>query len=351
MKDKISAFFKKNWLTTWIVIMAIALVSLPVYAAYMRTQTAKRVISTMPGAGNRFSSNRLETMETNNAALEFRFLTVPGAVPAEGIKRELTICNYPQGLESSYYPIDIYYTLEMELTDSLGNAPVFQSESAALGQYYVLDADGTARYFAKDAQTGRYVLSLTGQTLKGNKTSTNKYTLCFPDKDTGVYVKAFARPMVDNAGNRIQPSDLKSIGAMISAVSVSASADNHWIGELTEPRESGKMVSDYDAFNYVITGSGAGTITLKWNANMIEINPYYAENEGITGTVTEPDSDGYKTLTFSVTAEQTKNRYSFQLYRVANAAWDSITDFSTIANESNSNSPLVQFDFTAATGN
>jgi len=132
-------------------------------------------------------------------------------------------------------------------------------------------------------------------------------------------------------------------------VSVSNSTDNNWTGELTEPRESGRNVSDYDAFNYVVTGSGAGTITLKWNANMLEINPFFSENEGITGTITE-DGNGYKTLTFTVTAVQPKNRYSFQMYRVAESNWSSITSFSAIANESNSNNPLIVFDFTAAEG-
>ena len=349
MKNRIMKFIRKNGLVLWIVVAVLALASLPVYAAYMRTQTAKRVISTMAGVGNRFSSNRLAMLETNASELEFRFITVTGATPAEGIQRELTICNYPQGLEASFYPYDISYTLQMELTDNLGQSPVFTNEASALAQYYVLDTTGTARYFAKNPQTGKYVLSLTDQSLKGNKTSTNAYTLCFPDKDTGVYMKTFVSPLVKVNSNWIQPSDLKSIGAMISAVSVSNSTDNNWTGELTEPRESGKNVSDYDAFNYVVTGSGAGTITLKWNANMLEINPFFSENEGITGTITE-DGNGYKTLTFTVTAVQPKNRYSFQMYRVAESNWSSITSFSAIANESNSNNPLIVFDFTAAEG-
>lgn len=350
MKEKIISFIKKNGLTIWITLAIIALISLPIYAAYMRTQTAKRVISTMSGLGNRFSSNRLEALESDSSALEFRFLTITGAVPTGGIDRDLTICNYPQGLESSYYPFDIYYTVELELTDSFGNASVFTDEASALAQYFVVDPEGNTRYFTKNAQTGKYMLSIGNQSLKGNKTSFNSYTLHFPDKDTGVYMKSFVRPTIDNNGTKIQPSDLKSIGAMISAVSVSASTDNNWTGELTEPRESGKTVSDYDAFNYVVTGSGAGTITIKWDADMLELNPFYVENEGIAEAVTERDGDGYKTLSFTVTASQTKNRYSFQMYRVADSDWSNI-GFDDIANATNANNPLIKFDFTAAAQN
>lgn len=347
MKEKIIPFVKKNVLTIWIVMAIIALISIPVYAAYMRSQTAKRVISTMSGIGNQFSSNRLEVLESDSSALDFRFLTITGNIPDGGIERDLKICNYPQGLESSYYPYDIFYAVEMELTDNFGNPSVFTDEAGALTQYYVVDSDGNHWNFTKDAQTGKYLLSVSDQYLRGNRASYNSYMLHFPDIDTGVYMKVFVRPTIDNNGSRFQPGELKSIGAMISAVSLAAGTDNNWTGELTEPRESGKTVSDYDAFNYIVTGSGAGTITLKWKADMLEINPFYVENEGITETITGPDGDGYKTLSFTVTASQTKNRYSFQMYKAAGSDWSGIV-FDKIANNTNANDPLIKFEFTSA---
>lgn len=349
MNKNVIKFLKSYWIVIWLVLSAFTLASITTYAAYVRTQNVKRVISTMGGAGNRFSSNRLDELETDNAAHVFRLIPVPGNVPDGGIDRTLTICNYPQGFEASYYETTIYYDLEVELTDNQSSAPIFENEATELSRYYIEESDGTKHYFEKDTGTNRFYLTIGNQELKGKKTSTNNYTIHFPDVDTGIYMDFFAKPLILDGNIKKSTDDLKSLGAIISAVSVAQSDDTNWSGALVEPRSTGKSVTDYDAFNYVISGSGAGTITLKWKANMLEINSHYKDNEGITSNVSDPDSDGYKTLTFNVTANQTKNRYSFQMYKSTNSDWSSITSFSSIANDDNSNNPLITFNFTAST--
>ena len=69
MNKRISSFIKAYWIIIWMIIVAVALVSFSAYAAYMRTQNAKRVVSTMGGAGNRFSSNRLDELENNGVTI------------------------------------------------------------------------------------------------------------------------------------------------------------------------------------------------------------------------------------------------------------------------------------------
>ena len=346
MNKKIKSFLKAYWIIIWLVSVIFAFVSFSTYAAYMRSQNAKRVISTIGGSGNRFSSNRLDELATDETALKFRMIPISGTVPDDGIERAMYICNYPQGVEGSFYDFTIYYDLEIELTDNLSNPPLFQDEATALQQYYIVDADGTSHYFSKEG--GKYLLTFSNQELKGKKPSSKSYTLHFPDVDTDVYMKTFTTPKISNNGTLAKPDDLRSLGALISAVSVEQSQDTDWVGKLIEPRVSGKTVSDYDAFNYVISGAGAGTITFKWKADVLELNQYYIENEGITVPIGEADSDGYCSLEFTVTAEQTKNRYSFQLYKAKNSDWSSITSFSEIANDENTNNPLIKFSFTTA---
>ena len=346
MNRKITSFLKSYWLIIWCIVALFLLVSFSAYGAYMRTQNAKRVISTMGGAGNRFSSNRLDELESDNAAYKFRMIPVQGIVPNEGISRTMTICNYPQGLESAYYAFNIYYALEVELTDNVSNIPVFTNEEQALAQYYITDNAGTIHYFKKDDDSGKYQLKIENQELKGNKSSSITYTLHFPNVDTNVYMKTYADPKINNDSTQYRPDDLRPLGAMISVNSVKESQDTNWIGALIEPRITGKTVSDYDAFNYVISGSGAGTITLKWKTGMLELNPYYKENEGITANISDSD-DGYVTLKFGVTAEQTKNRYSFQMYKKKGSDWSTITGFDAIANKDNADNPLIIFDFKA----
>lgn len=81
---------------------------------------------------------------------------------------------------------------------------------------------------------------------------------------------------------------------------------------------------------------------------MLEINTHYMDNEGISAVVDGPEN-GYYSLKYNVTANQTKNRYSFQMYKSTNSNWSSITNFSSIANDDNSNDPLIIFNFTAST--
>ena len=60
MKGKLD-FFRKNWITIWLVIAAVSLGTMVTYAAYTRITIVKRVVSTTEGAGNLFSSNYLNT--------------------------------------------------------------------------------------------------------------------------------------------------------------------------------------------------------------------------------------------------------------------------------------------------
>ena len=57
------------------------------------------------------------------------------------------------------------------------------------------------------------------------------------------------------------------------------------------------------------------------------------------------------TLAFQVTADQTKNRYSFQMYKAKNSDWSTINSFAQIANDNNAGNPLITFNFRAATEN
>lgn len=54
MKKRILRFLKTYWIVIWLVLSVFVLASITTYAAYVRTQNVKRVISTMGGAGNRF---------------------------------------------------------------------------------------------------------------------------------------------------------------------------------------------------------------------------------------------------------------------------------------------------------
>ena len=326
----------------WLIVVMLVLVPFTTYAAYMRSQYVKRVVSTIGSIGNRFSSNRLNQIESDQSTFEFRMLPVQGEVPVEGIDRQMSICNYPQGMNTAYYSKTIVYDLVAELVTNASETPIFDDQNE-INDYYIVDSSNNIHHFAADSQ-GKLKLSIDNESLRGGRASEIEYTLHFPDVDTGVYMKIFARPTTNQGSSYSQPSDLMSLGAIIGATTIEHGESTNWSGVLVEPRANGKLVSDYDAFNYTISGSGAGTITLKWKSAMIDC--YYEHNSGISSlTPTGPDSDGYMTLTYAVTADQSINRYSFQLYKAEDSDWSTITSYSMIANDDNANSPLVMFTF------
>ena len=69
MNQKNHIIFRAYWLMIWLVVALFSLVSFSAYGAYMRTQNAKRVISTMGGAEIVFSSNRLDELESDSPAI------------------------------------------------------------------------------------------------------------------------------------------------------------------------------------------------------------------------------------------------------------------------------------------
>ena len=56
----------------WLLIVVLILTPFTVYAAYMRSQYVKRVVSTIGSVGNRFSSNRLDQLDSDMSAFKFR---------------------------------------------------------------------------------------------------------------------------------------------------------------------------------------------------------------------------------------------------------------------------------------
>ena len=124
-----------------------------------------------------------------------------------------------------------------------------------------------------------------------------------PSPDFYIYLKA--EPS-GGGGN------LSNIDCLMYAVQT-ASDVSTWTGTLLETDTSSH---DYDFYNYVISGSGQGTVTIMWDTNYFKINPYFVTvNGGTTGTVSGGTYDGWDKVTLSVDSTK-KNRFEMQLYKV-----------------------------------
>ena len=68
---------------------------------------------------------------------------------------------------------------------------------------------------------------------------------------------------------------------------------------------------DLDDFNYRLSGSGEGTVTLTWNTNYVDISPWFKNTYDL---IISKDSSGRATVTLKVNSAE-KNQYDIQFYR------------------------------------
>lgn len=92
-----------------------------------------------------------------------------------------------------------------------------------------------------------------------------------------------------------------------------------WLAKLSD--RGGKQPKDYHTYNFEVSGTaGKGTVTIGWNKNYVEIDPFFLNNRT---TVTSGD---YTTLTFDVDSS-VESYYLIQFYRTkaaGNETWDDV---------------------------
>ncbi len=130
--------------------------------------------------------------------------------------------------------------------------------------------------------------------------------------DVPVYVKITADPLIKK--------DEIDILSGILGVSARAADDNasNWTGSFTDQFVDNITVStkEFDAFNYIISGSGTGVFALEWNTEYVDISKWFIDELTDTGNVI---SSGPGKIEFSVNSA-VKNQYSLQFYRTRDPA-------------------------------
>ena len=126
------------------------------------------------------------------------------------------------------------------------------------------------------------------------------------------------------------PSD--GSGALTSTLSVDSFPDSEFDGWscflLDDTTEN---INTFDAFNYMITGSGGTSIKFSYDATKLEINPVFLAynteaslKETYQGTESGSHT-GWKTV--EITVQENVNRYNLQMYKVGSnspANWNII---------------------------
>lgn len=197
-------------------------------------------------------------------------------------------------VESGTYK-DITYTLTVTLVDSSGN----EIGDADFDKYSVI-FDGVTKRFSADSKSISYqdrVLSTGGFSYDDFMLNFDKSQLT----SSNVFMKLEAVPT--------DPSDLPTLSAIIG-VSYVKPYSASWTGQFTD---NTPQPSDLDGFNYRLSGSGAGTITLSWDTKYIEISKWFLEENSSILTYGKSSSP-VASIELKVDSSK-QNQYDIQFYR------------------------------------
>lgn len=279
-------------------------------AAYTSLSNAKRTISTV-GSKQLFSSNILLEYDKEKNDIQGKSLSFS----TDGsIVFKVSVCNYAQGDAGKYASENITYKISFSLIDQNGNTVTDQN---VLSKYKWGDKSFSA-------------LKEVDGTLKGGTESKNIYSVTVPAADMKKYkIRITAVP--DN--NRYKP-----LGRILYFSEDIASSE--WrISYLSD--ELKQNAYDLGCIHIKLTGSEYARLTLTWDSEHVQIDPWFLENikkdENASATVGADN----KSLTFKAGGDTGKNQYNIAFYRTrpvhgddSNAeTWNDIKSYISLSSE------------------
>ena len=337
MKDILKKI-RKNWITVWLIVVFLLSGAFGAFAAYRKVTSVKRVVTTQSSPKILFSSNCMLDYEYSKK------------IPSEQFT--VTVCNYDQSDKDTVNPDEITYNFTAQLLFKLGDDYIPFSELQSKVNNHTVNItqsqyneyiEHAKLYKIKQTQNDKTVVNgneitfwdkteckvtdLSSQTLTGKSQSTDKFLVTIPqadldDPDPKFYVLVKAEPQGDSS---LKPISSRLYGAKNIIVTAA------WDGNLVE---SNTENTDYDFYNYVITGSGSGKLDIMWDPVYFYVSDFFFDTD-LSGVkfyedIKEPrDStahSGWKQVTIEVNSSditddqnniiEGKSRYEIQLYKV-----------------------------------
>ncbi len=310
---QIRSFFKKYWITVWLMIAVFSLTGIVVYAIYGESHNSvKRVIATGKKDTNQFSSNYLTSSVSKHAVNVNKGYTGTSNV-------EIDIRNYEKSNPSAVYPVAIDYTLSCVLMDkegsvSLSAAQVSEILGTSVIQLYAPDYEENPVEFG--AQLLTEVLNVT-LTPSSDGSAVDTYQIIFPSDmiDEDISLRIVAAPKTHDK----YPDLPISIGALFYVQSQNIVLTTGWSGAFNDLQSSAP--SGYDGFNYIISGSGKANRTLSWDKTLLEPNRQeILELFGVDVTSEYSDSGNTRSISISLDSKDNSGRYDIQFYVVDDTA-------------------------------
>lgn len=326
MKGRIKNIYKKILkypVTIWMIASALVLsASYFAFAAYNGTAAVKRVVSTQASSSTVFSSNYMEIFSSTNPTVKNLRTTNEGNFICT-----ITVCNYDQ-----LFPTDparglIDYTFTAELvkfdsaTDSYVPVTTVQMNGSDAKVFYVKKTMDESVPIDTDAEhsinaAGSFSYTYESESLTGGTSCKDTFDICFDAAEVlkdmpEIFIRVTATPSAESI--QLNGSGLSTLSAIIS-ISQGRSVETGWHGSLQESSDR-----DYDGYNLIIEGSGAGTIDIEWDNERFAMNPafvsLYGGTDGILGGEEAVSGrTGWMRRTLTVDSMRS-NRYVVQFYR------------------------------------
>ena len=250
-------------------------------AAYTSLSNAKRTISTV-GSKQLFSSNILLEYDKEDD-IQSKFMSFSKDTESTF---KVSVCNYAQDNPEKYASEDINYTIKVSLLDQNGKK--------------VTDPNVLSRYKWND--TSFSDLNDLPNALSSGQKSEHIYSITVSaGYMKGYKIKIIAKP--DTTGYH-------SLGRTISFSEDVASSE--WkIDYLNDEQEQNAY--DLGCINTRLTGSEYAVLTLTWNTEHIQIDPWFLEDiKKSTNVYISSDNDS---LTFKAGGDSGFNQYDITFYR------------------------------------
>lgn len=328
--ETIKKFIRNNGLRLWILIVVMLLGGMVAYSAYENEQNkTKKVIATSSDTEMRFSSNYLEEGTT-----KLKSTVKSASDPTISVY----IRNYSRSNPTIWYTSDINYNIEFELSDTSGikfnDLGYGDKINSLLGtDDAVTITSGTATV---TLNRGQKIDSLPNQilTYKRNEADQQAYVVTFPSVTSKICLRITATPTPEK-----KYLDLKPISVILAISDKDNLQINGWEGKFNDAQTS-KTPSDYDAYNYCLSGHGASdSAVFKWDSSKLEVNKQYFQTKfgiNVNNDATDsPEGVSWKEVTIPIDSSTSNGRYDFQLFKV-----NSTVSFSSWADLENS----VKFD-------
>lgn len=216
------------------------------FAAYTNFNSVKRVVSTGTQSDTMFGSNYLSLMNLSDTSIPVKRISL--AESNGTYTFTVQVCNYVWGDPTLYNPKDITYKVTAKLISMDGGNLPDNCTGIEMG----------GKAFNEDG-----ALTLDNKTLATGSAQTKSYSIVIP-KDLKDKIKIKIEAVPENIS--ADAVNNKKLGAILSFADYEVT--KNWTGHFIDSKTDRKP-DDYDAFNYEISGNGAGTVTVTWNESLL----------------------------------------------------------------------------------